>query len=39
MIEWWVLLGITCNVILFVWGVHVLAKAIRDNNRDNEKLL
>ncbi len=39
MIEWWVLLGITGNVILFVWGVRVLAKAIRDNNRDNEKLL
>ena len=38
MIEWWVLLGITCNVILFVWGVRVLAKAIRDNNRDNELL-
>ena len=29
----WVLLGIGVNIIVFVWGVFYLAKAIRDNNR------
>jgi hypothetical protein len=35
MSEVWVLLGITGNVILFVWGVLYLAKAIRDSNKDD----
>ena len=35
MSELWILLGILGNVILFVWGVLYLAKAIRDSNKDD----
>lgn len=35
MSELWVLLGIGVNAILFIWGVLYLAKAIKDNNKDN----
>jgi hypothetical protein len=35
MSELWILLGIGVNVVLFIWGVLYLAKAIKDNNKDN----
>jgi len=35
MSEVWILLGIVGNVILFVWGVLYLAKAIKDSNNAN----
>jgi hypothetical protein len=35
MSELWILLGIGVNAILFIWGVFYLAKAIKDNNKDN----
>jgi|TARA_R110002124_G_scaffold132005_1_gene294490 hypothetical protein len=35
MSELWILLGIGVNAILFIWGVLYLAKAIKDNNKDN----
>ena len=28
-------LGLALNVGLFIWGVFYLAKAIRDNNKNN----
>lgn len=35
MSELWILLGISANAILFVWGVLYLANAIKDNNKDS----
>jgi hypothetical protein len=35
MSELWILLGIGVNAVLFIWGVLYLAKAIKDNNKDN----
>ena len=34
MSELWILLGISANAILFVWGVLYLAKVIKDNHKD-----